>query len=81
MKKSQTRKIYELLKNGGKISPMRAFSEFGITRLSAIIYELRRRGAEIETDLTENKNGAPFALYWVREEKREIFGRVGGTIK
>ena len=81
MKKSQTRKIYELLKNGGKISPMRAFSEFGITRLSAIIYELRRRGAEIETDLIENKNGAPFAKYWVREENKKILEKVGGTIK
>lgn len=82
MKKSQTRKIYELLKNGGKITPMRAFSEFSITRLSAIIYELRRKGAEIETDLIDNKNGgAPYAAYWVTEEKMNKLFEINGRIK
>ena len=81
MKKSQTRKIYELLKNGGKITPIRAFSEFSITRLSAIIYELRRKGAEIETDLVENQNGAPYAAYWVREEKMNKMRMINGRIK
>ena len=81
MKKSQTRKIYELLKNGGKITPIRAFSEFSITRLSAIIYELRRKGAEIETDLVDNKNGAPYAAYWVREDKMNKMRMINGRIK
>lgn len=82
MKKSQTRKIYELLKNGGKITPIRAFSEFSITRLSAIIYELRRKGAEIETDLIENKNGgAPYAAYWVRDEKMNKMRMINGRIR
>lgn len=82
MKKSQTRKIYELLKNGGKITPIRAFSEFSITRLSAIIHELRKKGAEIETDLIENKNGgAPYAAYWVRDEKMNKMRMINGRIR
>lgn len=82
MKKSQTRKIYELLKNGGKITPIRAFSEFSITRLSGIIYVLRRKGAEIETDLVDNKNGgAPYAAYWVSEEKMNKLFEIDGRIK
>lgn len=82
MKKSQTRTVFELLKNGGKITPMRAFSEFSITRLSAIIHELRKKGAEIETDLIENKNGgAPYAAYWVSKDKMNKLLKINWRIK
>lgn len=70
------------MKNGGKIAPIRAFSEFSITRLSAIIHELRKKGAEIETDLIENKNGgAPYAVYWVRDEKMNKMRMINGRIR
>lgn len=50
-------------KNG--ISSMEAF-EFGITRLSAVIYELRARGYEIESVSQKCKNSFGHNTNYVR---------------
>lgn len=41
-------------KNG--ITSLQAFREYGITRLSAVIYDLRRDGYEIKSDFVARKN-------------------------
>ena len=56
MGKSQTEDILKYMKDNGSISSMEAFKEFGTTRLSAIIFALRKRGYEIDTEIWECKN-------------------------
>lgn len=72
MGKSQTEDVLRYMKEEGAISSMDAFREFGATRLSAIIFELRRRGYNIETEIWERKNRygrkTEFAKYILHED-------------
>lgn len=47
---NQTKAVLLWLKTGQTISSMEAFAELGVTRLSSIIYTLRHRGYEIESE-------------------------------
>ena len=49
--KSQTEAVLAHLKEQGSITSYEAFEEYGATRLSAIIYELRHQGYRIKTEL------------------------------
>lgn len=44
---TQREAILDVLKSGDSISSLEAFAEFGITRLSAIIFDLRKKGYNI----------------------------------
>lgn len=46
---SQNKAVLEKLLNQGHISSLEAIQSMGITRLSAIIYNLRNEGHQIET--------------------------------
>ncbi len=48
--KSQTEAVLAHLQNHGSITSMQAFQLYGATRLSAIIFVLRRRGYRIITE-------------------------------
>lgn len=48
--KSQTESVLEHLKKYGHITSMQAINKYGATRLSDIIYRLRRRGYVIATE-------------------------------
>lgn len=61
LKKSQTSEILKYLKTHKKgITSMQAFELFGATRLSAIIFNLRRDGHKIEAiaEKTTSRYGA-----------------------
>lgn len=47
--KNKTTEVLDRLKSVGSITSMEAFNLFGATRLSAIIFNLRKRGYNIET--------------------------------
>lgn len=47
--------VLDYLKEHGKITSMEAFN-FGITRLSAIIFKLRKRGYVITTERVQSVN-------------------------
>lgn len=49
MAKNKTSEILRHLKEHGSITQMEATKLFGATRLSAVIFNLRRRGHRIET--------------------------------
>jgi hypothetical protein len=70
--KSQTEDVLRYMKENGSISSKEAFEEFGATRLSAIIFALRKRGYEIETEIwtCTNRYGknVDFAKYILKEE-------------
>ena len=54
-KTTQIRIVLDYLKEHGKITSMEAF-DFGITRLSAIIFKLRKRGYVITTERVQSVN-------------------------
>lgn len=57
--KTQKEEVLEYLKNNKKITILEAIYGLGVTRLSAIIYNLKKDGYNIETQmkLIKAKNG------------------------
>ena len=55
-KKSQTSEIIKLLRKQGYITSFEEIERFGATRLSGIIFVLRKRGFGIETEMVQGKN-------------------------
>ena len=62
MKKSQNKKILSFLKSKKSITPIEALNLFGCFRLSGRIYDLRKEGHKIESEIIE-KNGKHFSKY------------------
>ena len=54
--KSQISDIIHHLRKYKSITSMEAIRRYGATRLSGIIYLLKERGFEIETEMVETKN-------------------------
>lgn len=54
--KSQVSEIINLLRKQGFITSYEAIERFGATRLSGIIFILRKRGFGIETEMVQGKN-------------------------
>lgn len=52
---TQAAKVLDYLKANSKITPLKAIGIFQITRLAAVIHDLKKRGYQIET---KNKSGA-----------------------
>ena len=59
---SQNTAILAHLKHLGAITPTQALNHYGCFRLAARIQELREKGHDIETVMTE-RNGKRFATY------------------
>lgn len=57
--KTQKEEVLEYLKNNKKITILEAIYQLGITRLSAVIYNLKKEGYNIDTQmkLVKAKNG------------------------
>ena len=47
---TQGEKVLDYMKKHGSITTMEAFTHFGITRLSARVFELREKGYMIDSD-------------------------------
>jgi hypothetical protein len=67
--KPQTRTVLAHLESGDSISPLEAWAVYGISRLAARIYDLRKAGYEIERELRRDKAGHPYARYFMKGEK------------
>ena len=59
---SQSQQILKHLKSGKTITPLEALSEYGCFRLGARIFDLRRSGYDIKTEVV-SENGKTFAKY------------------
>ena len=57
--KTQKEEILEYLRNNKKITILEAIYQLGVTRLSAVIYNLKKDGYNIETQMKtiKAKNG------------------------
>lgn len=60
--------IYHMRKHGS-ITTMEAFQKYGVTRISARIWEIKRMGFDVETVKETNKNGKTYARYSLKEGK------------
>lgn len=69
---TQKEQIIDYLKRFETITPMQAYGDLGITKLSTRISEMRRDGIEfkIETVKSKNRFGKPthFARYSLKEK-------------
>lgn len=59
---TQTEDILKHLQSGRSLSPLEALERYGCFRLGARIYDLKKLGHDIKTELVE-KNGKRFAAY------------------
>ena len=68
---TKTQAVLDWLKTHASISSMDAIQNFGATRLSAIIFNLRKKGYNIETVKCEGTdrfgNKMQFARYYLRD--------------
>ena len=53
---SQRDLVVEHLKKNGSITPLLALNLFGIMRLSAIIYDLKKDGYQFKTEIKRTRN-------------------------
>jgi hypothetical protein len=60
---NQTEQILHHLKQGNKLTSWEAIHKFRCTRLSAIIYNLRKYGYDILAVMQVGKNGKRYAEY------------------
>jgi hypothetical protein len=67
---NKTTAVLQWLQSHASISSMEAIKQFGATRLSAIIFNLRKRGYNIETVMVDGRdrfgNPTRFARYYLR---------------
>ena len=67
---TKTQAVLDWLKTHESISSMEAIENFGATRLSAIIFNLRKRGYDIETVICDGRDRfgrrVQFARYYLR---------------
>lgn len=59
---TQEQQVLKHIERYGKITSMKAFERYGITRLAARIHNLREKGYPIKTDTITN-NKANYASY------------------
>lgn len=84
IKFSQRDDIIRHLMTEGSITAWEAIKEYGSTRLSAIVYELRKQGWKIESEMVTAKNryGNPvtFARYYFKskpeQEKSPVMNKI-----
>jgi len=71
-KMTKTKQVLEHLQNYGTITSWQAIQQYGATRLSDIVFKLRKRGYDIETktELTKDRNGnvCQYAKYILNRE-------------
>ena len=63
---TQCEQVLKHMKEHGSISSIEAFFDYGITRLSARIWELRNNGYEIETDMMKVKSEKGVVKHYAR---------------
>lgn len=66
---NQHKAIMDYLDAHGSITPMQAFSDLGITKLSTRVSELIRRGYKVRKIPTEGKNRYGENVRFMRYEK------------
>ncbi|MBR1445470.1 MAG: helix-turn-helix domain-containing protein [Alloprevotella sp.] len=53
---TQRQRVLEYMQEHGSITSMEAFRKLGVTRLSAVIFDLKAQGHEFDTAKEKSKN-------------------------
>lgn len=61
--KPQARRIIRHLQRGKSITPLEALGVYGVFRLAAVIYDIKKAGFAVHTDLHTDTNGKRYARY------------------
>lgn len=69
-KQSQKLAIQHDLEEGAEITPIDALRDYGCFRLSARIYDLRKDGARIRTEIIDTGKGSRVAKYSLKTTKK-----------
>ena len=64
---SQKNLVLNHLKNDNSITPLEALNKFGAFRLSAIIFDLKKDGYDIDTEIIKN-GGKHYANYKLKSQ-------------
>lgn len=65
---NQTSMLLAYLREHGSITPLEALDEIGTLRLAALVFNLRDRGYEIETEKYKTPSGKYVARYHLKRE-------------
>lgn len=76
MKETQESKILAHLQSGRSITPLDALSLYNCFRLGGRIYDLKKRGFIIKTEMVETSNGAKVASYKLLPSIKEMSGSI-----
>jgi hypothetical protein len=75
---NKTKAVLQWLQTGAGISSMEAIKQFGATRLSAIIFDLRAKGHDIETVMCDGRDrfghSMRYAVYYLRDSQSQDGG-------
>lgn len=75
-KDTQKKAILRHLQSGKELSQLEATQKYGVLRLGAIIFELRKEGYIISTRLVRDPNrygnASNYGVYKLIEEKKEV---------
>lgn len=71
IKKTQREAIREYLEDGKTLTPLDALSLFGCFRLATRIFELKKQGLDIKTEMvTDGESGKKYARYYLPKASR-----------
>ena len=66
MKKSHSERVLDYMNNFGSISSLEAFRDLGVTRLSAVIFNLKKAGYNITSNREKATNRYGDTTYFAR---------------
>lgn len=66
----QARKILRHLEKHKSITPLEALGVYGVFRLAARVFELRREGFNVATMMMRDENAKPYARYVLARASR-----------
>lgn len=72
--RKQVQRVLDYIEQFGSITSLDAFKDLGITRLSAVIFDLRKQGYNVcsNTEVQLNRYGekAHFSRYYIPKERQ-----------
>lgn len=66
---TQKQKVKEYIEKHGSITSFEAFRELYVTRLSAVIFDLRNEGENIECEMVHPTKGVSYGRYYYGTSK------------
>lgn len=79
-KKTQTNRVQQYIENFGSITSLEAIRDLGVTRLSAVVFKLKKAGLQVEgvTEHAFNRFGekTAFKRYYIADNKPQNAARL-----